>query len=189
MYPLLENINKFVEENGISKSFVYVSSKRLPKYIVEVAVQELSKTGDACMIDDTCILSYDKKGHLTLILTFNEGSKRLVITDTKDLIEFPDKNFKYSRMRSDTIYKKAKRLEYIDFVINESYDSLYEKYIKKYVNKVKLSKDAKDRENAIKLLNFKNREIKSILRDEINLLIQEKFITEFRTNEIRSYFI
>ena len=38
---------------------------------------------------------------------------------------------------------------YIDFVINESYDSLYEKYIKKYVNKVKLSKDAKDRENSI----------------------------------------
>ena len=50
MYPLLENINKYVEENGIIKSAIYVNAKRLPKYLVEVAAKELSKTGTPCMI-------------------------------------------------------------------------------------------------------------------------------------------
>ena len=44
-YPLLENIDKFVRENGIATESVYVSSKRLPRLLVEAATRELSKNG------------------------------------------------------------------------------------------------------------------------------------------------
>ena len=181
MYPLLSNINKYVEENGIIKSAIYINAKRLPKYIVQVAVNELSKTGDACMIDDTCILAYDKEGKLSLILTFNDGTKRLVITDSKEPLHFPDKNFKFSKMRSDTVYKKAKKLEYIDFIVNSSFDDIYSKYIMKYRNKIAQSTTKEGRDKAIKMYNYKTREVKSILRDEINILIDNGHIKEFKT--------
>ena len=144
-YPLLENIDKYVRENGIGTQEVYVSTKRLPRALIEAATKEISKDGIEYKIDDLFIVTYDNNGNLALVLTFNNSKTNLLITDTLENLDFPNKNFKFTRIKSNKIFSKAKRIEWIEKKIYLSYEKLYDSYLKKYEDYIKMAPIEEDK--------------------------------------------
>lgn len=176
-YPLLENIDKFVKENGISTNEVYISSKRLPLALIEAATKEISKNGARYKLDDTCIITYDNEGHLALVLTFNDGKTNLLITDTNENLTFPNPNFKFTRIRSANILAKAKRLDWINRKVYESFGKLYSKYLKKYEDSIKEAPNETEKRKREDRLLKKRNEFRSILHDQIECMLVDEGVS------------
>ncbi len=170
-YPLLENIDRYVKENGIATQEVYVSSKRLPRVLIEAATRELSKNGIEYKLDDTFIVSYDNNGHLSLVLTFNGGKTNLVITDTQENLVFPNTNFRFTKLKSEKIFSKAKKIEWVDKKVYLTYDELYKKYLKKYEDSIEEVEDEKEKERRKRVLFKKKNTFKELLSDQLELLL------------------
>ena len=169
-YPLLRNVDRYVKENGIAAQEVYVSTNRLPVALKEAAIRELSKTGIEYKLDNLFIVSYDNNGNLSLILTFNDAKTNLLITDTPENLVFPNAGFRYTRIKSDKIFRKAQQIEWVNKKEYLSYEKLYDKYMKKYEEYLAKATTEEDRENRKQLVFRKKNEFKSLLRDQLELL-------------------
>ena len=176
-YPLLENLDNFIRENGIATKEVYISTKRLPHTLIEAAAKELSKNGRDYSIDDTCVLSYDNGGHICLVLTFNNMKTNLLITDAIDNLRFPNPNFKFTKVRSSNIFRKAQRIEWIDRKVYASYHELYNKYVKAYEDYANEATTEKERITRETRLLKKKREFRNLLKDQIEFLFESNSIT------------
>ncbi len=169
-YPLLKNIDKYVKENGIATQEVYVSTNRLPVALKEAAIRELSKTGIEYKLDNLFIVSYDNNGNLSLILTFNDAKTNLLITDTPENLVFPNASFKYTRIKSDRLFRKAQQIEWVNKKEYLLYERLYDKYMRKYEEYLEKAVTEEEKENRKQLVFRKKNEFKSLLRDQLELL-------------------
>jgi hypothetical protein len=171
-YDLLKKIDEFVKEKGISTTETYISTRRLPRFLVEAAIRELSKNGTEYRIDDTCVIAYDKNGYISLILTFNNGKTSLLITDTTENLSFENPNFKFTKIRSQNLFKKARRIEWVERRVHASFNQLYGKYIKKYETSITETDNEKEAEKRKVRLVKKKNEFKNVLRDQIEFLLE-----------------
>ncbi len=175
-YPLLENIDKYVKENGIATKDIYISIKRLPTSLMEAASKELERFGRNFTIDDTCVLTYDDNGNLCLVLSYNNMKTNLLITNATEDLSFPNPGFKFTKVRCFNIFREAQRMEWINRKVFSSHKELYNKYLKKYEDAIEKASNTEERNKLLYEFYNKKKELRSILRDQIEFLFNSNSI-------------
>jgi len=107
-YSFLKDIDKYIKENNLLQAGMYFSTRRLPYFYRQAIIEEMAKSNPDYKLDDQCQFVYDNNGNLVLLLTFNNMKTSLVITDSYgEFLEFPNSDFKFTKIKAETIYNKA----------------------------------------------------------------------------------
>lgn len=136
-YSLLEDIDNFVKEKGIYQSGICLSKNIFPPSLRKAMINEIAKSNGKMTLDDDIYITYDNSGHLALVATFSNQRSSLVVCDTTDNLDFPNDKFKFTKVKSSTIFEKAAKVDFRNQLAKELFEAKKEEFVGYPKEKVK----------------------------------------------------